>query len=104
MLQVIKYIAKLRLLEYGLVDAAKGVDDIHMKTKKSGDEEDVVDEQVGQFETRMNLYVYWHLQHSGSSYSGHIQDDLIYQTRKDVMTEFLRSTMLTRCQNVDCRA
>ncbi|KAF8639898.1 hypothetical protein AX17_001150 [Amanita inopinata Kibby_2008] len=121
-----KYVAKLRLLERGLLDAAQGVDDLHLITRKkvkkksskvggnaenSSDGEDVTmdteeaeipDETVEQFMRRINFFVAVHLARSPSSKRDHYKDTLVYQTRKEVINEFLKATVLNKCQNGDC--
>ncbi|KAF5387629.1 hypothetical protein D9615_000576 [Tricholomella constricta] len=116
-----KYVAKLRLLERGLLDAAQGVDDIHIRVsgkmpsrkKKSGEDDDsdedlteerpnVPDETVDQFMMRVNLYVAVHLSRASSSKRDNYKDGLVYQTRKDLIHEVLKATLLNKCQNADC--
>ncbi|KAG6868169.1 hypothetical protein C0993_006837 [Termitomyces sp. T159_Od127] len=111
-----KYIAKFRLLEHGLLDAAQGVDDLHIhlsrkSRKKAGDEDeleteatdkhDVPDETVDQFTMRVNLYVAVHLSRASNSKRDHYKDGLVYQTRKDLISDFLKATLLKKCQNAD---
>ncbi|KAG6916710.1 hypothetical protein DXG01_005659 [Tephrocybe rancida] len=111
-----KYVAKFRLLERGLLDAAQGLDDlsIHVSRKskkKSGDEDseeeesdkpDIPDETIEQYIMRINLYVAVHLARATSSKRDHYKDGLVYQTRKDLINEFLKSTILNKCHNADC--
>jgi len=118
--------AKLRLLERGLLDAAQGVDDIALrvrqkqekekkgKSKKGDDEEEdqdddedaneaeVPDETPQEFMTRINLYVAIHLYRASSSKRDNYKDGLVYQTRKDIINDFLKSCILKKCQNGDC--
>jgi len=107
--------AKLRLLERGLVDAAMGVDDLHLKVKiakgkgKAADEEgdvemeedDTPDETAEQFMARINLYVSIHLSRTTNSRDEY-KSELAYTIRKDLIQEFLRNTLLKKCQNSDC--
>ncbi|KAI6003678.1 hypothetical protein EDD15DRAFT_1220993 [Pisolithus albus] len=101
-----KYAAKLRLLEHGLLDAALGVDDLHIQDKRNGDDEGDEDsrgETVEEFEKRVELYVRIHLSRA-SSRRDQYKDELVYQARKDVITDFLKSTIAKRCQNAGCGA
>ncbi|KDR83917.1 hypothetical protein GALMADRAFT_236414 [Galerina marginata CBS 339.88] len=110
-----KYLAKLRLLERGLLEAAQGVDDIQLRVRKSkgqkGDDgEDVSDEEEPDFpdETphefiaRINLYVAIHLARAPKSTRDSYKDGPIYQARKDLINDFLKSCLLKKCQNNDC--
>ncbi|RDB19957.1 DNA-directed RNA polymerase I subunit rpa1 [Hypsizygus marmoreus] len=114
-----KYIAKFRLLERGLLDAAQGVDDIHIrvgrksKDNKKKDEDDseeeaqtiapdIPGETTNEFMMRINLYVAVHLSRSPTSKRDHYKDALVYQARKNLISEFLKSTLLNKCQNSDC--
>jgi hypothetical protein len=118
--------AKFRLMERGLLDAAQGVDDLHLhvsrkkektrrKTKASvsEDEDDeeggdiiaqgeVRDETLQEFMMRVNLYVAVHLSRASNSKRDHYKDALVYQARKDLISEFLKATLLAKCQNSDC--
>ncbi|KAI6047491.1 hypothetical protein EDC04DRAFT_2876497 [Pisolithus marmoratus] len=101
-----KYAAKLRLLEHGLLDAALGVDDLHIQDKGNGDDEGDEDsrgETVEEFEKRVELYVRIHLSRANSRRDEY-KDELVYQARKDVITDFLKSTISKRCQNAGCGA
>ncbi|KAG6877242.1 hypothetical protein C0992_010468 [Termitomyces sp. T32_za158] len=99
-----KYVAKFRLLEHGLLDAAQGVDDLHIhisrKSRKAGDDgleveasdkPDIPDENADQFIMRVNLYVAIHLSRASNSKRDHYKDGLVYQTRKDLINEFLKA-------------
>ncbi|GLB34003.1 putative DNA-dependent RNA polymerase [Lyophyllum shimeji] len=114
-----KYIAKFRLLERGLLDAAHGVDDLQIRispktlSKKKSEEgeelnesvdekPDVPDETTEQFMMRVNLYVAVHLQRASDSKRDHYKDGLVYQARKELINEFLKATLLNKCQNSDC--
>ena len=107
--------AKLRLLERGLVDAALGVDDLHLKVSggkgkgKADDSEDVEmdvedevpDEKPEEFMARINLYVAIHLSRTKNSRDDYKSENA-YQLRKEVIQEVLRNCILKKCQNGDC--
>ncbi|KAK7470427.1 hypothetical protein VKT23_001853 [Stygiomarasmius scandens] len=122
-----KYIARFRLLEHGLLEAAQALDDMHRvvipksknssKTKEDGDEDQEIEETVpetekndeadedetsDEFVARVNLYVSVHIARAFGSKRDHYKDGLVYQTRKELINEFLKATILTRCQNADC--
>lgn len=95
----------MRLLEHGLLDAANSVDDIHIRVKKStGDdegeeEEEGSDETVEEFEQRINLFVHAHLYRASGSKRDDYKDGVVYNTRKEVIAEFIKSTILQKCTN-----
>lgn len=119
-----KYIAKFRLLERGLLDAAQGVDDLHIRVsgkasskakKKQADRDeedseedipvdqpDIQDETPQEFIMRVNLYVAVHLSRASGSKRDHYKDALVFQTRKDLINEFLKGTLLNKCNNSNC--
>jgi DNA-directed RNA polymerase I subunit RPA1 len=115
-------LAKLRLLERGLLEASQGVDDIQLRVsrvqgrvngeKNQEDEGDegseqeqepgVSDESPQEFIARINLYVAIHLARAPQNTRDSYKDALIYQTRKDLINEFLKACILKKCQNSDC--
>ncbi|TFK43688.1 hypothetical protein BDQ12DRAFT_702711 [Crucibulum laeve] len=120
-----KYMAKFRLLERGLLEAAQGIDDIQLrvtrrqekgakKGKQVGsddeasedepieEEPEVPDETPQEFMARINLYVAIHLGRAPTNKRDNYKDGLVYQTRKDLINEFLKNTILKKCQNADC--
>lgn len=114
-IQLCKYIAKFRLLERGLLDAAQGLDDIQLRVRKKkrrggDDEEDetvetgLPDETPQQFMTRVNLYVAIHLSRAKDSTRDDYKDGLVYQTRKELINDFLKNTLLRKCLNGDCNS
>ena len=121
--------AKFQLLERGLLDPAQGVDDLHLhvsrkkestrrKAKAGGSEDEsdeegdraiaqesqgeIRDESLQEFMMRVNLYVAVHLSRASNSKRDHYKDTLVYQARKDLISEFLKATLLAKCQNSDC--
>ncbi|KAJ7178928.1 hypothetical protein C8R46DRAFT_1071922 [Mycena filopes] len=128
---LVKYIAKFRLLEHGLLDAAQGVDELLIrvkiknrkeakktaKTKKpetdtdetSEDEHEegpkkdaVLDETLAQFTMRVNLYVSVQMKRSPESTRDHYKDGLVFKARKELIAEFLKASSTTKCQNDNC--
>jgi len=116
-------------LERGLWDAAEGVDSLQLhvsrsrgktrqktKTSLTEDEDDdmgedvitqephggVPDETPQQFFMRVQLYVAVHLSRAPNSKRDHYKDALVYQARKNLISEFLKATLLRKCQNSDC--
>jgi DNA-directed RNA polymerase I subunit RPA1 len=115
-------------MERGLLDAAQGVDDLQLrvsrkteKTKRkkktsvseeededgqeliAGDQQgEIPDETPHEFMMRLNLYVAVHLSRASNSKRDHYKDALVYQARKDLINEFLKATLLRKCQNSGC--
>ena len=89
--------------------AAKALDDIHYSTKKSrggDDEEDdgEPEETYEAYEQRINLYVAAHMATASSSKRDAYKDSLVYQTRKDVINDFIKTTIARKCQSKGCQA
>jgi len=103
-LKLWKYLAKLRLLERGLLDAAQGVDDMQLRIQrnKDGEEEELSRETPQAFIARINLYVAIHLARAPNNTRDSHKDALIYQARKDLIHEFLKFCIQKKCQNSDC--
>jgi hypothetical protein len=90
-------------LEHGLLEAALDVDNITLHTA-SDDDEDSRDETIPELEGRVNLFVMVHLSKASGSKRDHYKDSLVYQARKDLIQEFLRSTITKKCSNESCGA
>jgi len=91
------------LLEHGLLEAALDVDHITLRAA-TDDDEDSHDETIAEFECRVNLFVTVHLSKASGSKRDHYKDSLVYQARKDLIAEFLRSTITKKCSNEGCGA
>jgi hypothetical protein len=104
-LQLCKYIAKFRLLEHGLMEAALGVDDLRLHVRRStGDDNDAPEESPEAFQQRVELFVSVHLARASTSKRDHYKDTLVYQTRKNLIAEFLKATIMRKCNNNGCHA
>lgn len=107
-MQLCKFVAKLRLLEYGFLVAAKALDDINYTTKKKRradeEEDDEPAESYEEYEQRINLYVAAHMATASGSKRDSYKDGLVYQARKDVIQDFIKTTMTRKCQNRNCNA
>jgi len=107
--QVCKYIAKLRLLEHGLLSAAQSLDELHIRTKVSKQDSEDEDneeqeESIEDFEKRINLFVAVHLYRSKGAQRDGYKEGMVYQTRKDTINDFLKATITKKCQNPGCGA
>lgn len=114
--------AKLRLIERGLLDEARGLDDMTLHTKRrkvnptgrrgkeGGDNADkkdavempVADETAQEFMTRIHLYVAVQLSRNANKTRDSYKDGSCYQAKKELIDEFLKATILKKCQNPDC--
>lgn len=108
--------AKLRLIERGLFEEAQGLDDMTIRTKRrkvkpdgddGGDEVDKdeytdPEESPQEFMTRIHLYVAVQLSRNASKTRDSYKDGTSYQAKKDLIKEFLKATILKKCQNPDC--
>jgi hypothetical protein len=114
--QLCKYMAKLRLIERGLLEEAQGLDDMTIRTKRrkvkpdgdDGGDEAGKDEKYcsrrtpQEFMTRIHLYVAVQLSRNASKTRDSYKDGISYQAKKDLINEFLKATILKKCQNPDC--
>ena len=90
--------------------ASQGVDELYESRNdvKAGDEKMQVEEDADPEETedefiaRLDKYVNLHLGRASSSKRDNYKDALVYQARKDLINDFLKSTILKRCHNPDC--
>jgi DNA-directed RNA polymerase I subunit RPA1 len=113
--------AKLRLIERGLLDEAQGLDDMTIRTKRrkadlrggdGGDDDEtgkdetdgktVSDETPQDFMTRIHIYVAVQLSRNPNKTRDSYKDGMSYQAKKDLTNEFLKATLIKRCQNPDC--
>ena len=70
--------------------------------KAEGDKESEEDESPVEFMSRVNRYVALHLSRASSSKRDSYKDGLVYQARKELISEFLKASILGRCQNEGC--
>jgi hypothetical protein len=98
--QVCKYNAKLRLIEHGLLVAAKALDDIIGDDMKGDDE---AGESADEFEARIRNFVKASIAKASSSKRDHYKESLVYQARKEVITEFMRA-IVARKQCLNCNS
>ena len=110
MQKVLKTIAKLRLLDAGLLVPAKLVDDMHIKAKQTEDHEEddaegAVVEDIDNFAMRIELWVQNHLRSAASSSKrDSYKDQSVYQERKAIIHEFIKSTQRRKCAHPSCGA
>ncbi|THH26811.1 hypothetical protein EUX98_g7375 [Antrodiella citrinella] len=106
--ELVKTVAKLRLLDSGLLVPAKLVDDMQMKTKPADEDDEgdgAVVEDIENFEARVELWVQSHLRSAAStSKRDGYKDGLVYQERKAVIHSFLKITQSRKCSHPTCGA
>lgn len=97
--------AKLRLLEHGLLDAALALNDLHIrpktKNKNSGVETEI--ETLEAFEQRVQAFVQLNLLRASGSRDNY-KHSLVFQTRKGLIQDVLKASLVNRCQNPGCGA
>ena len=105
---MVKLVAKLRLLDHGILSFAHAIDDMGLRGSYSngeeGDEEDKEMESLEDFNKRVNLLVLLSIRANPDRNRDSYKEELVYQTRKDTIAQFLTVADTTRCQNKDCLA
>ena len=87
------------------MEAALGVDDLRLRVRRStGDDNDAPEESPEAFQQRVDLFVSVHLARASTSKRDHYKDTLVYQTRKNLITEFFKATIMRKCNNNGCHA
>lgn len=86
-------------MEHGLLEAAYGVDDIHVQLRSADADEDSQDESDEEFEKRLELYVAIHFARASGSKRDHYKNELVYRARKEVILDFMKITISKTCQN-----
>lgn len=74
-------------------------DDVEMPVNSEDDEDD---ESSESFIVRLQEYVQTHLNLASGSRRDNYKDHMVYNVRKELIQEFLRSTILTKCHNDEC--
>jgi DNA-directed RNA polymerase I subunit RPA1 len=93
------------LLEHGLLEAALGVDDLGLRVRRpTDDDNDAPEESPEAFQQRVDLFVRVHLARASTSKRDDYKNTLVYQTRKDLISEFLKATITRKCNNNGCNA
>lgn len=85
--------------------AALSVDDLQSRPNRKGsDEDESMDESSEEFQQRVDLFVKIHLCRASGSKRDQYKDGLVYQARKELITEFLKAAGLKKCFNQGCCA
>jgi hypothetical protein len=98
-------VAKLRLLEHGMLDAASALNDFHIKSRSKEQDAriDAEAETLEAFEQRVQVFVQLILLRASGSRDDY-KHSLVFQARKDLIQEILKASVLKRCQNLGCGA
>ncbi|KAI0307221.1 beta and beta-prime subunits of DNA dependent RNA-polymerase [Multifurca ochricompacta] len=98
--ELVKYVAKLRLLEHGMLDAASALNNLQRKSKSK--EQDLSDESKSEtleaFEQRVEAFVQLNLLRASGSRDNY-KHSLVFQERKDLIQEVLKASLIKKCQN-----
>jgi ABC-type multidrug transport system ATPase subunit len=107
-MKVCKFIAKLRLLEHGLLVAAQKLNDLKTerrkrKTASESDDDDDDDEDSQEsfedFEKRVNTFVEQNISRDSNGKRGQYKAAAVFQARKETIMEFTKTAMLKQCKN-----
>lgn len=103
--KLVKYVAKLRLLDHGMLGAASALDDLHMrpKNKAQGSEDETETETLEAFEQRVQAFVQLNLLRASGSRDNY-KHSLVYDARREVIQQILKASLLKRCHNPGCGA
>ena len=101
-----KAAGKLKLLEYGLLDSANLLDDVNLGDQDVRGKEDGPKETVEDYVKRLDEIVRLHLSRSSSARRGDYKDGPVYQARKRVIDDFIKTAQSNskRCSRSECGA
>jgi hypothetical protein len=102
-LKLIKYVAKLRLLDHGMLDAASALDNLHVRPKAEGQDAENDSEALEAFEKQAQTFVQLNLLRASGSRDNY-KHSIVYQARRDLIQQILKASLLKRCQNPSCCA
>lgn len=95
--------AKLRLLEHGMLDAACALDNLHMRPKSKDQDAENDSGTLEAFEKQVQAFVQLNLLRASGSRDNY-KHSLVYQARRDLIQQILKASLLKRCQNSGCGA
>lgn len=99
--------AKLKLLEAGIMDAVQTIDDMNIVTKGDEDaesEDGEPGETIEAFAARLEIFVRLTLSRASGSKRDSYKDSLVYQARRDVIMDFLKTAITKKCNSPSCGA
>ena len=83
------------------------MDDMHIAGGKGGEDDDDDDEPVEtyeQFEKRVNTFVAVSILKHSPTKRDDYKDGLVFQERKNLIAQFMKSTHAKKCPNSSCGA
>ena len=95
--------AKLQLLDHGMLDAASALDSLHIRPKTKGQDAEDDSETLEAFEQRLQAFVQLNLLRASGSRDNY-KHSLVYQARKDLIQQILKASLMKRCQKPGCGA
>ncbi len=88
-----------------MLDAALALNDLHIKPKSKGPKSggEIETETLGAFEQRVQAFVQLNLLRASGSRDNY-KHSLVFQARKDLIQNFLKASLINKCQNSGCGA
>ena len=87
-----------------MLDAALALNDLHIKPKGKNKSGDVTEtETLEAFEQRVRVFVQLNLLRASGSRDNY-KHSLVFQTRKDLIQDILKASLINKCQNPGCGA
>jgi hypothetical protein len=96
-------VAKLRLLDHGMLDAASALDSLHIRPKTKDQDAEKDSETLEAFEKQVQVFVQLNLLRASGSRDNY-KHSLVFQARRDLIQQILKASLLKRCQNPGCSA
>ena len=98
-------------MEHGFLLPSKQLDDLEVggngadkKKKRLEGEEDEPEESFELYEKRIQGFVAVHLASASSSKRDTYKAAQVFEERKQVIHDFMKTTLLTKCKNPNCGA
>lgn len=95
--------AKLHLLDHGMLDAASALDSLHMRPRTKDRDAEKDGETLEAFEKQVQAFVQLNLLRASGSRDNY-KHSLVYQARRDLIQQILKASLLKKCQNPGCGA
>src|ERR1700761_716085 len=88
-----------------MLDAALALNDLHIKpkSKDQNSRDEIETETLEAFEQRVQVFVQLNLLRASGSRDNY-KHSLVFQTRKDLIQDILKASLINKCQNPGCGA